>query len=103
MVVVSSTQGVRNGRGHRAYRRAQAALAARYKRNGWPCPECGEPFDWDNPQSSHGFTADHPLALNNGGKLLGQKLVAMCRGCNSRKNDIPAPVLAPATLPPTSP
>ncbi len=97
---MSSTQTIRNGRGHRAYRRAQAALANRYKRNNWPCPSCGEPFDWERPQSARGFTADHPLAIVNGGKLIGQKLRPMCRGCNARKGAIPTPELRPATMPP---
>lgn len=100
--MASNTQSTRNGRGHRAYRRAQAALAARYKASGAPCPGCGRPFDWERPQSTRGFTADHPLALNNGGGLLGQQLVARCRGCNARKGDVPTPVLAPATPPPPS-
>lgn len=100
--MASSTQATRNGRGHRAYRRARAALEVRFKRNGWPCPECGRPFDWERPQSSMGFTADHPLALNNGGKLTGQRLAPMCRGCNARKSDVPTPVLAPATPPPST-
>lgn len=98
----SSTEAIRNGRGHRAYRRAQAVLAARYKANGWPCPGCGNDFDWENPQSSRGFTADHPLALNNGGRLVGQQLEARCRGCNARKGDVPTPVLVPATPPPAA-
>lgn len=100
--MTSSTQATRNGPGHRAYRRARAALEARFKRSGMPCPECGRPFDWARPQSARGFTADHPVALANGGKLVGQALAPMCRGCNARKNDIPTPVLAPATLPPAS-
>lgn len=100
--MASSTQAARNGRGHRAYRRQHEALANRYRRNGWPCPECGRPFDWDRPQSSRGFTTDHPVALNNGGRLLGQQLAAMCRGCNARKSDIPTPNLAPATPPPSA-
>lgn len=73
----------------------------RYRRHGWPCPECEKPFDWENPQSARGFTADHPIALNNGGAVVGQRLVAMCRGCNARKSDVITPVLTPATAPPT--
>lgn len=99
--MASATQTLRQGRGRRAYERARTVLRNRYQRNDWPCPTCGRPFDWANPQSSRGFTADHPIALNAGGKLLGQDLVAMCRGCNSRKGDTTTPVLTPATPPPS--
>ncbi|GAA1714568.1 HNH endonuclease [Brachybacterium phenoliresistens] len=97
--MASSTQHIRSGRGHRTYRRQRDILANRYRRNGWPCPECGRPFDWANPQSAQGFTADHPRALATGGKLIGQQLVAMCRGCNARKGATVMPVITPATLP----
>jgi hypothetical protein len=33
------------------------------------------------------FTADHPKALANGGRLYGQKLAPMHRRCNSLKKD----------------
>ncbi|WP_291052154.1 hypothetical protein [Herbiconiux sp.] len=33
------------------------------------------------------FTADHPQALGNGGRLVGQQLVSMHLRCNSRKSD----------------
>lgn len=97
---ISSTSKARNGKGSAAWRRIVAAGKARYKRNGWPCPECGQPFDFDNPQSARGFTGDHPIALANGGTLIGQKTSFMCRSCNARKNDVVTPNLAPATLPP---
>lgn len=78
---------IRNGRGHRAYRRAQAALKARTKRDNLPCAWCGEPIDTDLPATDRlSFTADHPEALANGGRLVGQKLEPFHRGCNSQKN-----------------
>lgn len=95
---MASTSSTRAGAGHRAYRRQRDALANRYRRHGWPCPVCGKPFDWDHPQSTRGFTADHPVALNAGGKLI-QKLDPMCRGCNARKSDVVTPPLPAATLP----
>ncbi|QJU55923.1 HNH endonuclease [Herbiconiux sp. SALV-R1] len=33
------------------------------------------------------FTADHDVAINNGGRLVGQTLVPMHRACNARKSD----------------
>lgn len=100
--MASSTDKLRRGRGSKAYKRQRDAMEMRYRRHGWPCPECDRPFDFEHPQSSRGFTADHPVALRNGGKLVGQKLVAMCRGCNARKNDVLTPTLTPATEPPRS-
>lgn len=78
----------RNGKGHRAYRRAQAALKRRAKAQNVPCSVCGEAIDYDgDPQGRRSFTADHPVALKNGGSLVGQELVVMCRSCNARKGD----------------
>jgi 5-methylcytosine-specific restriction endonuclease McrA len=34
-----------------------------------------------------GFTADHPVALNNGGHLVKQDLAPFHNVCNSRKGD----------------
>jgi hypothetical protein len=86
---------IRDGVGHRAYRRKQAALKRRTARENLPCgygsPSgwgCGEPIDTTLPSThKRSFTADHDQALGNGGKLLGQQLVPMHRDCNSRKND----------------
>lgn len=88
------SHAVRDGKGHRAYRRQQAALKRRTTVDGLPCgygsPDgwgCGEPIDTTLP-STHpmSFTADHVDALANGGRLLGP-LVPMHRRCNSRKSD----------------
>lgn len=86
---------VRNGKGHRAYRRAQAALKRRTKNELLPCGHgspsgwgCGEQIDTDLHHSDRmSFTADHDDALANGGKLVGQVLVPMHRSCNSRKSN----------------
>jgi len=95
------TEHIRNGKGHRAYRRKQAALKRRTRDENLPCgygsPSgwgCGEPIDttldYQHPLS---FTADHDTPLGHGGTLLGQTLVPMHRRCNSRKNDHVAPDL----------
>ena len=82
------SKDIRNGRGHRAYRRQQAALKARTKRHGLPCTWCGEPIDTDLPATDPmSFTADHPDALANGGRLTSQVMEPMHRSCNSRKGD----------------
>lgn len=86
---------VRDGKGHRAYRRGQEALKRRTKAQDLPCgygsPSgwgCGEPIDtelhWKHRMS---FTADHDDAIANGGRLVGQVLVPMHRACNSRKSN----------------
>lgn len=85
------------GKGGRAYQRKQDALRRKCKALGIPCSVCGKPFDFANPNSARGFTADHPLALDNGGSLLGQQLVPMCRGCNGRKRNVVTPILRPAS------
>ncbi len=84
---------IRNGRGHRAYRRKRAALRRRVEAEGLTCGAgstygCGEPFDLTLPDTAAmGFTADHPIALNSGGHLIGQDLVPMHNACNVRKSD----------------
>lgn len=94
-----SSRSIRDGKGHRAYRRQQAALKRRTAIENIPCgygsPHgwgCGEPID-TTLDSKHpmSFTADHPEAVGNGGKLVGQVLVPMHKRCNSRKGDA-APV-----------
>jgi hypothetical protein len=79
---------IRDGKGHRAYRRKQAALKRRAQRENIPCSWCGEEILFDVP-STHprSFTADHPVAIHNGGDLVKQELAVMCRACNARKGD----------------
>ncbi|GLJ78670.1 hypothetical protein [Microbacterium imperiale] len=99
------TDKIRDGVGHRAYRRKQAALKRRTARENLPCgygsPSgwgCGEHIDTTLPHNhKREFTADHDVALGNGGKLLGQVLVPMHRDCNSRKNDNAATEIWAAT------
>lgn len=94
-----SSRSIRDGKGHRAYRRQQAALKRRTAVENLPCgygsPSgmgCGEPIDTTlDSKNALSFTADHDLALANGGKLVGQLLIPMHRRCNSRKGDA-APV-----------
>lgn len=77
-------QRIRDGKGHRAYRRKRERL----KREGRPCAWCGEPIDYALPyQHQMAFTADHPDALNNGGDLVAQDLKPMHRRCNATKKD----------------
>lgn len=79
---------VRNGHGHRAYRRKQAALKRRTSAEGLPCYWCGKPIDTSLPYNDpHAFTADHPEAIANGGHLTRQELRPMHRRCNSVKGD----------------
>lgn len=64
----------RNGHGHRAYRRAQAALKRRTAAENLHCWWCGEQIDITLPAGHRdAFTADHPDALANGGRLAGQE------------------------------
>lgn len=85
----------RDGKGHRAYRRKQAALKRRTAIENLPCGHgsphgwgCGEPIDTTLPHTDPmSFTADHPLAVGNGGHLVRQDLVPMHLRCNSRKGD----------------
>lgn len=85
---------IRDGVGHRAYRRKQAALKRRTRTEHLPCGYgsthgwgCGEQIDCDLPARHRmSFTADHDDALDNGGCLLGH-LVPMHMACNSRKSN----------------
>jgi len=84
---------IRDGKGHRAYRRQQAALKRRTRDEHLPCgygsPSgwgCGEQIVTTLPHTDRmSFTADHDVALENGGRLVGQVLVPMHMACNSRK------------------
>ena len=86
---------IRNGKGHRAYRRQQAALKRRTRNDNLTCgygsPSgwgCGEPIDTTlDYRHRLSFTADHDNALANGGQLVGQVLVPMHRACNARKSN----------------
>lgn len=90
-----SSHSIRDGKGHRAYRRQQATLKRRTKTDQLPCGYgsahgwgCGEQIDTDLPAThAMSFTADHDEALANGGRLVGQTLVPMHRRCNARKSD----------------
>ena len=89
-----SNRSIRDGKGHRAYRRKQAALKRRTAREKLPCGYgsthgwgCGEQIDTTLPAGHRmSFTADHDDALDNGGHLLGF-LVPMHLSCNSRKSN----------------
>lgn len=79
------TERIRNGHGHRAYRRKAEQVKHRAMKNGTPCAWCGQPFDWSLPPlHAMAFTADHVQAIINGGSLLGD-LQPMHRSCNARK------------------
>jgi hypothetical protein len=78
----------RDGHGHRAYRRAQAALKRRTRDEQLPCTWCGGAIDTSLPEGdAMSFTADHPQALASGGRLAGQDLQQMHRKCNAQKSD----------------
>jgi hypothetical protein len=100
-----SSRSIRDGEGHRAYRRQQAALRRRTKAQHLPCGHgspsgwgCGEQIDTDLPATDkRSFTADHDDAIANGGKLVGQALVPMHRDCNARKGNHAQAEIWPAT------
>ena len=95
---MSETAALRNGRGHRAYRRQADALKRRTAAQNLPCHWCGKPIDttlhYNDPMA---FTADHPKALNNGGRLTGQDLKPFHRRCNAFKLDHQPPTIRPAS------
>ena len=79
---------IRDGKGHRAYRRKQANLKRRTTVENLPCVWCGQPIDTTLPYTdAMSFTADHPEAINNGGHLYAQDLAPMHRRCNAMKSD----------------
>jgi hypothetical protein len=79
---------VRNGKGHRAYRRKQATLKRRTATHNLPCAWCGHPIDTTLPYTdAMSFTADHPIAIHNGGDLVKQDLEPFHRRCNTLKSD----------------
>lgn len=100
-----SSRSIRDGKGHRAYRREQAALKRRTRAQHLPCGYgstsgwgCGEQIDTTLPaKHKWSFTADHDVALDNGGKLVGQLLVPMHLTCNARKSNNAAPEVWAAT------
>lgn len=100
-----SSRSIRDGKGHRAYRRSQAALKRRTATQHLPCGYgstsgwgCGEQIETTLPSThKRSFTADHDDALANGGKLVGQVLVPMHRDCNARKGDNATPAVWAAT------
>ena len=80
--------GQRNSYGHRAFRRQAKALRNRVATEQLPCAWCGQPIDLALPaRDPMSFTADHPQAIAQGGRLAGQQLSPMHRRCNSQKND----------------
>ncbi len=85
------------GRGGRRYRRTRDRMARQAQATNAICPSCGKPYDFDNPNSPRGFTADHPTPLEAGGSLNGQRLIGLCRSCNGRKSDHITPTLKPAS------
>lgn len=79
---------VRDGKGHRAYRRKQGQLKRRTARDGLVCTWCGEPIDTALPYTDPmSFTADHPEAVANGGHLVRQEITPMHRRCNAAKGN----------------
>lgn len=93
-----TSRQVRNGVGHRAYRRERDRLRRKGKAQGLPCAWCGSPIDYDLPATDKmSFTADHPQAIAAGGALVGQVLEPFHRRCNASKNDSVDVVLRDAT------
>lgn len=79
---------IRDGKGHRAYRRKQARLKRRTANEQLTCTWCGEPIDTTLPATNAmSFTADHPNPIGRGGDLIKQDLAPFHRRCNSLKSD----------------
>jgi hypothetical protein len=83
-----TSKDIRNGVGHRAYRRAATALKKDTQLKGYVCYWCKQPIDTTLPSTHRlSFTADHPDAVGNGGALVGQGLKPMHRSCNAKKGN----------------
>lgn len=93
-----STRSIRDGKGHRAYRRQQAALKRRTAVEDLPCWLCGDSIDTRLPSTDRmSFTADHFEPLNTGGHLTRNELRPAHRSCNSRRGDAIMPEIWTAT------
>ena len=89
---------IRDGAGHRAYRRKREVLRRQVARDGLPCWICGEPIDVTLDASDRmSFTADHFEALANGGHLVRNELRPAHRACNSRRGNAADPEIWEAT------
>jgi hypothetical protein len=83
-----TAKDIRNGKGHRAARRASDALKRETRLKGYVCYWCKLSIDTTLPSTHRlSFTADHPDAVANGGALVGQVLVPMHRSCNAKKGN----------------
>jgi 5-methylcytosine-specific restriction endonuclease McrA len=60
-------------------RLSAAAISEHVRGNGWVCPGYRRA-----PHPSRDLTADHVVALANGGPVAGE-VVVRCRSCNSRR------------------
>lgn len=85
----TATDKIRSGKGGKAYQRERSNLMKWTQANDVSCFECGKAFDWTITDSNNRgyFTADHPINIAHGGKINGQELEPMHRGCNSRKGN----------------
>lgn len=89
---------VRNGVGHRAYRRERERLRRKARAEDMPCAWCGRPIDYDAESNApDSFTADHPVAVARGGALVGQELEPFHRRCNASKSDAVQVILRDAS------
>ena len=83
-----TTRDIRNGKGHRANRRASQALRRKTQLEGLVCDWCQRPIDTTLPPTHlMSFTLDHPEAVANGGALAGQVGKPMHRSCNAKKGN----------------
>lgn len=77
----------RNRRDSRAYRKArEKALSVRPLLCAWCGDEINPRLPWPHPMSA---TADHVVAIAQGGKMLGP-LQPMHKHCNEQKSDDPS-------------
>ncbi|APZ81689.1 hypothetical protein NCPPB3778_77 [Rathayibacter phage NCPPB3778] len=76
----------RDGKGHRAYRRLQAALKRRTANQNLPCWLCGQFIDTTLPAGHRmSFSADHVQALATGGDLVKNELRPSHLSCNASR------------------